>query len=544
MAGNWRIRHKLMLSMALMVSVLAFLLVGTLKGLSSYRTTWRTFGSKMDELVEADNLRNAIKALGEPSVNLQNQINEILDKTTLAQEALTRCTNKLQENVAYHQDPRYGFEEMEQLKAIEENLTRLKKELNEATRPKVVQLGEDPTLDLLRENSPVRLIITQLIRTAADLNDAIYRQVADRIHVSRNDYKLTMAFVISSCVIAVLLMAGLVRFFYRWICYPIRDLSLGVSRVANGDFEHSIQVHSGDEIEDLAKAFNDMTGRLREMYRDLAQQVNERSKQLIRSERLAGVGFLAAGVAHEINNPLASIAFCAEALDQRLSDLFQAESDDHQTQEREIISKYLKMIQEEAFRCKDITQRLLAFSRGSEQKREAVELGSLVQSVFDIIQQMPSCKGKELIFNPDESITAWVNAQEIKQVFLNLVVNAMESMDEGGRLTVTQQVKDGMAEVIFEDTGCGMTPDVLENIFEPFFTKSRTGKGTGLGLSISHRIITQHGGEIEARSPGRNQGSVFRVRLPLRPLVNVDAAHQDIDPEEEFVKRSAARAAA
>src|SRR5262249_22218787 len=122
-------------------------------------------------------------------------------------------------------------------------------------------------------------------------------------------------------VLGVLLMTSLLRAFYRWTFYPVRDLQAGVGRVAQGDFDHVIKVHSSDEMEELANAFNDMTSRLRDMYGDLARQVNERSRQLVRSERLAGVGFLAAGVAHEINNPLASIAFCSEALEGRLTDL-------------------------------------------------------------------------------------------------------------------------------------------------------------------------------------------------------------------------------
>ena len=100
---------------------------------------------------------------------------------------------------------------------------------------------------------------------------------------------------------------------------------------------------------------------------------------------------------------------------------------------------------------------------------------------------------------------------------LNLVVNALDSMDDGGTLRIMLAPDDQKAEISFRDTGCGMTPEILENIFEPFFTRSRTGKGTGLGLSISHRIISQHGGEIEATSPGPHQGSTFRVRLPLQP---------------------------
>jgi signal transduction histidine kinase len=262
------------------------------------------------------------------------------------------------------------------------------------------------------------------------------------------------------------------------------------------------------------------------MYSDLARQVNERSRQLVRSERLAGVGFLAAGVAHEINNPLASIAFCSEALESRLTDLLdrptssggmtlqlRPAADDP----RATVLKYLKMIQQEAFRCKEITQRLLEFSRGGERSREATDLSEIIQSVVDVSQHLPSFKGKTIDF-PGGHVTAWVNAQEIKSVVLNLVVNALDSMDENGKLSIRLGQHDGVAEMSFTDTGCGMTPEVLENIFEPFFTRSRTGKGTGLGLSISHRVVSQHSGEIEATSVGPGQGSTFTVRIPMQPV--------------------------
>jgi two-component system, NtrC family, sensor kinase len=266
-----------------------------------------------------------------------------------------------------------------------------------------------------------------------------------------------------------------------------------------------------------------MMKRLHDLYSDLARQVNERSRQLVRSERLASVGFLAAGVAHEINNPLASIAFCSEALEARLAELLrQVPTTGRTGDEREVFAKYLKMIQEEAFRCKSITERLLAFSRTGERKREMTDLGQLVQSVLDITQHLQNFRGKQIAFEkiPERGsngrIQAPVNAEEIKSVVLNLVVNALDSMEDGGKLTIQLLQKDGMAEMRFADTGCGMTQEVLENIFEPFFTRSRTGKGTGLGLTISHRIINQHGGEIEAASPGPSQGSTFTVRLPLQ----------------------------
>src|ERR1019366_2980441 len=158
---------------------------------------------------------------------------------------------------------------------------------------------------------------------------------------------------------------------------------------------------------------------------------------------------------------------------------------------------------------------LLAFSRGGERTREPANLVEVIQGVLDMVQHLQNCKGKRIEFRSIAPLQAWVNAQEIKQVFLNLVVNALESMEEGGALVISHQVHDGQIELTFKDTGCGMTPEVLENIFEPFYTRSRTGKGTGLGLSISHRIITQHGGDIEATSDGVGKGSTFIVRLPI-----------------------------
>jgi signal transduction histidine kinase len=234
------------------------------------------------------------------------------------------------------------------------------------------------------------------------------------------------------------------------------------------------------------------------------------------------VGFLAAGVAHEINNPLASIAFCGEALEARLNELLrQSRPTGRTAEEYEIFGKYLKMIQDEAFRCKHITERLLEFSRTGEPRRESIELRQLVQAVLDITQHLPNHKGKHIVFEiaperPGGRITAWVNGEEIKSVVLNLVVNALECMDEDGRLTIRLSQRDGRAELRFTDTGCGMSREVLDNIFEPFFTRSRSGKGTGLGLTITHLIISQHGGEIEADSPGPGQGSTVTVRLPVQ----------------------------
>jgi signal transduction histidine kinase len=283
--------------------------------------------------------------------------------------------------------------------------------------------------------------------------------------------------------------------------------------VARGGFDQTISLSTGDEMQNLAESFNDMTAKLRIMYEDLEHQVNERSKQLVRSERLAGVGFLAAGVAHEINNPLASIAFCSEALEHRLTSVLRIAP----TADAKLVRDYLRMIQEESFRCKRITEKLLDFSRCGEIQRTRTDLVALVQGVVEMTRHMGKYRGKTILFQPRQAVLALVDEQEIKQVVLNLVVNALDSMEQGGTLRIDVRASQGMAELTFDDDGCGMPPDVLENIFEPFFTRKRAGQGTGLGLSITHRIVSHHSGEISATSPGEGLGSTFCVRLPLRP---------------------------
>jgi two-component system, NtrC family, sensor kinase len=537
-ACSWRIRHKLMLGMTLVVAIMALLLVGTLKGLTSYKTTMRTFDGKLGELRDAVELREKVTALASPATNPAREAAELYSRVKPAREAFDKYRAGLLDSVQRQREADPGVKEFQQVEVLQQAFDELKTALED------VQSGPLKFSSLLDKDAPTRRAIDKLGTRAGDLILTIYDDMRLRIDAARDEYRTSVTLLISTSILAVLLMIGLLRSVYGSVVSPFRQLEQGVARVARGDFEHKVVVNSGDEMQELAQAFNTMTGRLREMYTNLAQQVNERSRQLVRSERLAGVGFLAAGVAHEINNPLASIAFCSEALEGRLADLFRDRPAD--AQERETVTKYLKMIQDEAFRCKEITQRLLAFSRGGERKREETDLAEVIQGVLDVVQHLPSSKGKHLVFQPTGPIPAWVNAHEVKQVFLNLVVNALDSMDEGGRLTISHGLRDGQVELSFQDTGCGMTADVLENIFEPFFTRSRTGKGTGLGLSISHRLITQHGGDIEAASAGPGQGSTFRLHLPSEPPLDAasDVQEEMLDPEEEFLKLSSARRAA
>lgn len=327
--------------------------------------------------------------------------------------------------------------------------------------------------------------------------------------------------VVALCAVVAIFMV--MHLMIRWIFLPIKELHRKAMKVARGDFSVRVKLDGQDEIVDLAQAFNAMTERFCEIKADLDRQVNERSRQLVRSERLAGVGFLAAGVAHEINNPLSAISMASESLASRVAGsngeplLISAE-------DAEVARQYLEMIQSEAGRCEEITSRLLTFARGQDAPRGRQDLTRIVQDVVQMVGHMGCFSGHTIDCRPKESVFAEVNGAEIKQVVLNLVANALESMGaSGGKLSV--EIKELSDEVclVFTDTGCGMSARVLENLFEPFFTERKSGRGTGLGLSISHRIVVDHGGRIEAHSDGPGCGSTFRVHLPKRAVQSMAA---------------------
>jgi two-component system NtrC family sensor kinase len=292
---------------------------------------------------------------------------------------------------------------------------------------------------------------------------------------------------------------------------PMRQLIQGSRQVAAGDFNYRIRLVSQDEMAELAESMNEMTARFQEIRDDLDRQVQIRTREVVRSEQLASVGFLAAGVAHEINNPLASIAMCAESLEGRLAEL------DSLGEQHSVMQHYLQMIQSEAFRCKGITEKLLDFSRLGEVKHQNADLGELVAGVIEMVQHLGKYQNRQIAFDDRKvgPVIAAVNSQEIKQVVLNLVTNALDSVDPGGELRIELCRTRDKAELVFTDNGCGMTNEVLAHLFEPFFTRKRGGSGTGLGLSIVYRIVTDHGGQIEAESDGPGRGSRFRVTLPL-----------------------------
>jgi signal transduction histidine kinase len=300
---------------------------------------------------------------------------------------------------------------------------------------------------------------------------------------------------------------------FQWVTNPLREITSGASRIAEGDPDFRIPPVSRwqDEFSLLRTNVNLMADRFQDAERDLNRKARERSQQLVRSERLAGLGFLAAGVAHEINNPLSIIRVAADALDYRLHDSLP--KDDPDCDE---IFQRLKMIRNESSRCGEITARILDFSRNDQSIARVDDITSVVKSVLAMVRPMPTYQDREIIFNRSEPLRLMMNGAQMKQVLLNLIFNALQATKGGGRVEIRLIEQCDWVVVEIEDDGCGMSSETLEHLFEPFYSTKPTGQGTGLGMCITHRIIEDHHGTIEPMSPGDGQGSMFRVRLPLR----------------------------
>lgn len=264
----------------------------------------------------------------------------------------------------------------------------------------------------------------------------------------------------------------------------------------------------------LEQRVDERTFEIREAYKKL----QDTQRKLIQSEKLAGIGTLATGLAHEINNPLASVATCAEGLIERLNVLLNNKEQNGLTQREdlEVFPEYLKIICNETYRCKSIISNLLNFSRRSEPEFQKININSVIRDTLVIIQyQLPLNDRKMQLNLSEESCEVTGDPHQLKQVFLNLFINSIHATEEGGDILIFTYREKACVQIVFKDTGVGIKREHLDKIFDPFFTTKPTGKGTGLGLAICYGIIDIHHGRIEAFSEGHGKGAVFRISLPF-----------------------------
>ena len=330
----------------------------------------------------------------------------------------------------------------------------------------------------------------------------------------RTSMMLTFLLVAAGGVLVVL---GITFLITRSMILPLEEMVKASNRIAAGDLDHSVSIASHDEIGILSNSFNKMLASIKTMKleleewgRTLEEKVNKRTEELVavqthmaQSEKLASIGRLAAGVAHEINNPLAGIlTFSMLALEDC--------DDDHP------LKQSLEVIVKQTLRCRETVKGLLDFARQSSSTPSLTQVNSVVDKTLLLLENQTLFQNIRTVrnFSPDLP-SVLIDAGQLQQVVINIVINAVDAMEENGVLTIETRKAANAPEILLRisDTGKGIPDDILPLIFEPFFTTKKVGKGTGLGLSIVHGIVTRAGGKIEVASSSK--GAAFTIRLPI-----------------------------
>lgn len=358
--------------------------------------------------------------------------------------------------------------------------------------------------------------LNQLVASTEMLATCLHEGMARFSDAVRIEYRTLIMLAWFSLVTAVVLITVLSLAFMSYVVKPFRTLLVGASLVERGQYEHKIELGTEDELSDLARAINRMTSHFRLIRSNMEAEIRLRTKELMRSEQLASVGFLAAGVAHEINNPLAAVAWSAESLQNQIVTATIVGADDEGSDEplAQELQTGLARIESEAYRCKGIIEKLLNFSRMGDVSRDSHDVRAMIDDIVDMVGKVGQYRCMNISVTGDQTAVACIDLQEIRQVMLNLLTNALESVDSEGQVRIHVTSVHDRVKISVQDNGCGMTDEVKEHLFEPFFTRRRDGTGTGLGLSITWRIVCQHGGSLQAESDGPGRGSTFRLELP------------------------------
>ncbi len=376
-------------------------------------------------------------------------------------------------------------------------LTESRKEMARITSPDLVrQLRE--TLDkykglfdeLAERGSSPSDLVAELRKTGqelvriAELIEAGERRSLDLF------FQRAMAVLFLLAIYFVGITVGLGYLVARMVVSPLRDLEGYLKVVASGNFEASYPESADSEIRSVVR-----TVRL------MLEEIRAREEQLLQSKKLAALGTLLSGVAHELNNPLSNIYSSCQII---LEDLEEMDQD--------FLKDMLIQIEKQTWRARNIVRTLLEFSRHKHYLLERHRLRPLVEEVFSMVRGQVPAK-VELDLDIPDDLEVRVDKQRIQQALLNLVTNAIHAVGEEGSVLVKARKVQRGVEIKIIDNGCGMPPEIRERIFDPFFTTKEVGKGSGLGLYITHEIIERHRGKISVVSK-MGEGTTFTIILP------------------------------
>ena len=325
--------------------------------------------------------------------------------------------------------------------------------------------------------------------------------------------RMIISGIVSVIVLSFLLSLLLTRVVNR----PVDRLLSATKTAAHGNLDQTVSIRSHDELGELSESFNNMISELKrsrdaieEWTQTLERRVQERTQelqqvqdQLVRAGKMAALGELAAGVAHEINNPLTGVLTFSSLMLKKVDEAHPWKKD-------------LENIVQQTTRCRNIVRGLLDFARQRKPDKKDWDIHTLLDRTVTLVENQARFQNIKIVKEFKMGIPMlFVDGDQIQQVFMNIIINAADAMArDGGTLTIKTNNKDGTAEVSFTDTGCGMTKENIHKLFAPFFTTKEIGKGTGLGLAISYGIIQSHGGDIEVESQV-GKGSTFRIKLPI-----------------------------
>lgn len=300
----------------------------------------------------------------------------------------------------------------------------------------------------------------------------------------------------------ILTITGLGLFFIFHFIRPVEELAKGVASVKRGDLEYQIPKQSNDELGLVIEAFNEMIEEIKKK--------RDNEKVAIQAEKRAAVGLLAAGVAHEINNPMNNLGFYADDLLERLEI-----ENINELKEEGVLKEYLLSIREQIYRCTDITQSLLNYSREVESQDKEVYIPHIVNEVLKLVKYPINKQNIEVNLQWEEPLPyVFVDESQLQQVILNLVTNALDAMPDGGILTIKLICDGKLIGIEVVDTGEGILEQNLKHVFDPFYTTKPVGKGTGLGLAISQVIVERMGGIISLEN-NKEVGINANVWLPI-----------------------------
>ncbi|OYP28872.1 hypothetical protein CGZ80_25185 [Rhodopirellula sp. MGV] len=543
---KWKIRTKMIAGLTALAIAFATLVFSSWSQMSRDRTLANEIGLLADEIDLAHGLIRLTEKFKGSVYDLQTVGNEkqlrphqplhlelpadwgrisetISFDLDRLQRALATYRKKISEQSEGESEAKLLIDRDQQLKnlaAIESHLADIQTDWNQSE-----QLQDQLELSFFRADLTAKTQqVEQLTATNFEAVQGAIKQFGEKVD---NEHRAKRNTFWGLTIAAFMVMLFLAWLFWTLIVVPFRTLIKGSELIANGHHKHKILLGTNDEIGLMADTINEITDGFNNAvanatlaWKRAEQEVRERTREAIQNEQLASVGFLAAGVAHEINNPLGAIAWSAEALEESLDEISE---EDGETVDESFLAELrtnLGLIQSEAFRCKGITKRLLSFSKLSDSSRDTENIGELVERVVALVGKVGEYRCKTIQTHLTGDVRAYCNAQEIQQVVLNLVSNALESVDTAGKVDVyVRQEFDPLTDrrnaiISVEDNGCGMSQEVMDHLFEPFFTRRRDNSGTGLGLSISARIVSLHHGALTPYSDGEGCGSKMVLRLP------------------------------